>query len=634
MIIHATHPFISARFLYFLLVAATFFSCGLHIGASAQKSVSPKPSHKSAGGSQPAGCGLPCELKAKMTVSLFTAWSYPLQGQAAWADYQVTNTSSNALQGVVTVTIDGQLMTDANPHVINLSPGASYNGQAWIANAPAGDVSLRAQFLEPPQCSGPIVRNPTKPGKVSCTLGHLWADADGSGTVLADEDGDGLADSYESLLLQTYAPLMLFSRDHGKEEQYAPIDVIDFVRGSTLVSKESDVQSIGSNSTLRSTPGIILNPTNVPPGATADPIGTINPNQQNLTEGIYSGDKVPRSIYVSPSSKAQHGTDWGAVMSAKNVGLYGHVVMLNVAEVANNANQVFFTDAVAQQENQTLANELAGIYCNGGDASACTASIIRIEYWQFFGYSQDFSDPIPGTGWLAADVVDHGGDWCTVQLYVDPMMAISQPDKAILAVYHYAHGLRFGFDMQRPGIASGIVTSAGVSGGLKPIFQQFVIKQFQGPNASSSNEKIIFYPLANNETGASYPIAQNNIVQIAQDPTSNFFVHPVVYVEWGGHEFWPTPAWSYFGASKHGGDSKKYHYIAIAPVNVGEVGNPMPGVAQAPFVVGFAGFWGYYGWENQNKPPPGPPLHAEWLWYPGTDPGLPSVRPKVHELFW
>src|SRR5579871_5033406 len=135
MTMPAAHPHLSTRFVYIVFVAAIFFSCGLQIGASGQKAASPKPSQKSAGGSQPAGCGLPCELKAKMTVSLFTTWNHPLQGQVAWADYQVTNTSINTLQGVVTVTMDGQMMTDANPHVINLSPGASYSGQAWIASA-------------------------------------------------------------------------------------------------------------------------------------------------------------------------------------------------------------------------------------------------------------------------------------------------------------------------------------------------------------------------------------------------------------------------------------------------------------------------------------------------------------------
>jgi hypothetical protein len=58
----------------------------------------------------------------------------------------VSNTSLNQLQGTFAVTLNGQIMQDANPHSIVLNPGESYSGQAWIANAPPGDVTLRAQY--------------------------------------------------------------------------------------------------------------------------------------------------------------------------------------------------------------------------------------------------------------------------------------------------------------------------------------------------------------------------------------------------------------------------------------------------------------------------------------------------------
>lgn len=579
----------------------------------------PTPLIQAGGSPPPPGCGLVCEPPATMTISLSTGWNLPLQGQTAWADYVVRNKSSRTLSGVVVVTLDGQLMTDANPHTITLAPDQSSSGQVWLAPAPAGGVSLRAQYLTLPQCTGPVTRDPSHPGNPPCTGGQLWAEGFGSGAVYPDGDMDGLGDNFENQLLQTYAPLLLFSYDHDSEEIYAPIDVIDFIRGSTLVSKESDVSSISDNATLNQNPGIVLNPT----GASAhqDAIGTINVLQQPLGAG--ETDRVPRPIYVAESSKTKNGADWTSVMNAKNVGLYGHVVMLNVAQILDNAGQPF-DDPVAQSENRLLYDELSGIYCGANNGQPCDASIIKIEYWQFFGYSHDLEDPIPGTSGIAADVIDHGGDWCTVQLYVDAAKAFTQPDQAILAVHHFAHGLRFGFDMQRQPIASGVITPAGVSDGLKAAFQQFTIKQFQGPQAGAT----VNLPFENGKTTQDYKNAQNNILQLAQDPGSGKFVHPVVYVEWGGHEFWPTWGWKFEFAGKHGGDSKKsYRYIVQAPLNVGEVGNPMPGVEQAPFVTGFAGFWGYYGWENHNKPPQGPPLHAEWLWYPGTDPTLLEVRP-------
>ena len=516
-------------------------------------------------------------------------------------------------------------MTDANPQPVTLAPGQVFNGQAFLANAPAGGITLRAQYLQLPQCSGAVKRDDNSPGKLPCKGGALWGEGFAFGNVHPDEDHDGLGDDYENQLLNTFAPLLLFSYDHQSEEQYAPIDVLDFIRASELVSKEADVPNL-PKSTLTQNPFAILNPSNAASGANA--IGTINPMQQALGAVINNGgtDTVPRMIYVSPSSAAQHGAAWATVMARKNVGLYGHVVPLDASQVANNAGQPF-DDSVAQLENQTLANELIAKLCDGNDP--CQAKIFKIEYWQFFGYSHDFEDPIPGTQGISADVIDHGGDWCSVQLLVDANTAFTKPDQSILAVYHFAHGLRFGFDMQRLPIAGGVVGPSAISGGLKAAFTEFSIKQFQGPNSTAA----VSLPYQGGKSTQDYKNAQNNVMQLAKDASTGQFSHPVVYVEWGGHEFWPDAGWSLSYASKHGGDGK-YRYIANSVPNVGEVGSPMANVPQAQLVTGFAGFWGYYGWENRNKPPPGPPLHAEWLWNPTTDPSLLKQRPSQNPPPW
>jgi len=586
------------------MVACMIFlaaSCAYGQGGtiSGQKASSLSPA-VAPGQPPPAGCGIPCEAEASLSLEVVYGWNYPLQGGEVSADYVLKNTSSRNLQGTVNVTLEGQLMHDANPQNLVLAPGATYSGQVWIDSTSSGNADMRAQFVAPLNCKGLVIRPGAPPlGRAHCTGGQVYATATATAKIEPDGDHDGLSDNYEHDLLQTYTPLMLFSKDHSQQEQYAPIDVIDFLRSSSLASHESDVPSL-SSATLKQNPEVVLDPVPASTDPTVKDAGTINPNQTTPPPNPTS--RLPRQIYVSPSSSAEHGTDWNTVLARRNVGLYGHVVLLNVSEIADPA----------------LSTELAGIFCPPN--MTCTKSVLKVEYWQFFGYSHDFQDPlsIPGIGLpgfdnILADVIDHSGDWCTVQLYVDPDQ--SSPDKAILAIYHYAHGLQFGFDFQKSVARNPVLSSTG------PVFATYAIEQLQGPNFGKS----VSLPYSGGKSTTAYQNAQNNVVQLAKDSTSQLYVHPVVYVEWGGHEFWPTSAWSLDYASKHGGDG--YNYVAATPPNIGEIGAPMPNVAQAVLVTGFSGFWGYYGPENHNKPPPGPPLHAQWLWYPGTPPALLQVRP-------
>jgi transcriptional regulator with XRE-family HTH domain len=105
------------------------------------------------------------------------------------------------------------------------------------------------------------------------------------------------------------------------------------------------------------------------------------------------------------------------------------------------------------------------------------------------------------------------------------------------------------------------------------------------------------------------------------------YKHPVVYVEWGGHEFWPTSSWSIAAASKHNGLGK-YSYFGDAPVDVTylpvflsngaqNLPSPLPN-ADVALVTLFAGFWGAP--QSHNGPPQGPPLHCEWFWDPSWEP--------------
>lgn len=48
------------------------------------------------------------------------------------------------------------------------------------------------------------------------------------------------------------------------------------------------------------------------------------------------------------------------------------------------------------------------------------------------------------------------------------------------------------------------------------------------------------------------------IVYLAKDPVSSRYEHPVVYVEWGAHEFWPAPCGSASSVPNHDGDGLSF----------------------------------------------------------------------------
>jgi hypothetical protein len=422
-----------------------------------------------------------------------------------------------------------------------------------------------------------------------------------------------LRDSQKVQLLQMYAPLLLFSFDHSMEEQYAPVDVVDFIHASTLESKDANIPA-QSNEQLQNETNI-LNPAM---------FATINSSQLPPTPGQ---SVLPRSVFLTPSFAAQNGSDWNTVvMPLRHVGLYGHIVLQNLTNVTDNVDA---TGALPQPgAPSVLEQELATLYnCKQADP-ACLAQIIKIEYWQFFGYSHDFQDPAspiddiagPVTPAVLAGILDHSGDWCSVQLYVDAGWAFSsQPDKAIVAVYHYAHGLQFGFDMSRVQVPPPAPTT----------FQGFSIQELDGPNHHGEPVNMNVHA---HETDSGVQAAQNNMVQLAQDPASHLYIHPVAYVEWGGHEFFPTSDWGYELASKHNG-AGKYHYIAADVPNIGEIGDANPPSVQARLITNFAGYWGnVVGPANQNGPPQGPPLHKQWMWDPIMPPDLLGVRAGISSL--
>jgi hypothetical protein len=538
----------------------------------------------------PASCGLLCQPSATLSLTLPVSTGQLgglLQGRSTSIGFTVTSKALFSLQGMVTISVEGQSYSSS---FFTLASKQSYSGTVQITNLPGGQLGINASFG---QCKYETVDGPRVPIFVPCLPGdQIYATTSATLYIPPDQDYDGLSDDIEKKLIATYTPLMLFSKDNGQQEQYAPIDVFDYIQASTMSSSETGIASI-PNSALQKTPTAILG---------SDPSTSLN-----AINSAQTAADLPRKLYISPSSSAEHGTAWSTVNSKKNVGLYGHVVLLNVAQIPD----------------PTLSADLANRFCSSGP-SFCTKYIFKVEYWQFFGYSHDFQEPswVPfvlpfvGFDWsnywpiggLLGDIIDHPGDWCTVQLYIDPDQ--SAPDQAILAIYHYAHALQFRFEIQ-PATTRGPIPGS-----------QYQIEQLQGPNAG----RAVSFPDKGGAATAAFNAAQDNLVQIARVSATAPYTHPVVYVEWGGHEFWPTAAWSLTGAGNHNGQG--YSYFAATPPNVGEVGAPMPGIAQAGVVTAFAGFWGNVDSVSHNGPPQGPALHAQWFWSTSTPANLLNVRPS------
>jgi hypothetical protein len=230
-----------------------------------------------------------------------------------------------------------------------------------------------------------------------------------------------------------------------------------------------------------------------------------------------------------------------------------------------------------------------------------TYKYIKIEYWQFFGYNN------ANKVW---DLGDHEGDWATIQVLYDPEL------RKIIKVFHYAHGDEMMFDMRTASKPF-----------MYPAEWWGQYEEFRGPNYNQSF------------TNAG-PTAQNNTVRFYEDPETKLFTHPIVYIEYGTHEFWPTEHGEYDGiwetkvgdinlgklgqkAPPHRGDDASHRYLTETPPNLGEVEFPeMITDPAARIILLYNGYYGAYG--KQNDPPQGPPLHTEWTW-----PANSALRPML-----
>ncbi|MEP7142265.1 MAG: hypothetical protein ABI707_05325 [Ferruginibacter sp.] len=212
--------------------------------------------------------------------------------------------------------------------------------------------------------------------------------------------------------------------------------------------------------------------------------------------------------------------------------------------------------------------------------------LFKIEYWLFCPYNDANN----------GGALDHESDWMTVQVIYDPGTAHIPSDKIpaeffedndavfpsenIYSVIHWAHGAKTEFLVQNATSVFGHTTDSGT--------------KFQG--LQSDNLKVMFL----------------------KDPEGGAWSHPVVYIQHGNHEFYPT------GEVDHNGGS--FSFLTSTPPNIGEIEHPVTLETDAAvLILRFNGFWGLY--NSTNSPPPGPALHYAWSWLPTIDdPTDPNYR--------
>ncbi len=400
-------------------------------------------------------------------------------------------------------------------------------------------------------------------------------------TVVDDVDEDGIPDNVEDALLQRFSPFLLFSKEGDSVETFNPTDPLTYVRHSILYPT-GQAESGNACDTNNGIDSLAINPYAI------------------FTCSVPGGDEIDNWIKRNPVKTkgscldpylqgwVKHGEDWPIVLDKRNVGLYGHVARANI-DYKRNVPQT-----------------------NDG-----TYSLYKIEYWQFFGFNTPHAPDTFGC---------HDGDWTTVQLLYDP-----DTDR-IVSVFHYAHGGEIRFHITNYhyynyyGLDEYYNSKDGNTG------KYIVVCDVGSGSCLEYRGSMYDYPGALHSIDESPYYAQDNRVRFAMDPDTFEFSHPIVYVEYGDHEFYPSQfgyvcrGWTPFGTETwctptHNGDDFYRRYLTANIPNLGEVEHPraiadlaIQGIDLLPTILAtqYSGYWGCR--YTKNSSPPGPSLHTEWTY--------------------
>jgi hypothetical protein len=412
-----------------------------------------------------------------------------------------------------------------------------------------------------------------------------------------DHDGDGIPDDLEQNLIERFSPFLRFSLDHvpplpqvGIPEAYRPADPLWYISHSRLVGSSDNI-TVLPQATLASLPSKILDATSFGPSSI---LGSFSSNAA-FTACIAS---TPRSPYhIDPVDDTAHaGADWPTVTQNKNVGLFAHVSKFQPRSEADLPEQ---PPVIAEP---SVVGGMSTL--DTKDLSKCARKITnstnpviplswyethcvdcyKIEYYQFFGKNADHA---------FANLGDHEGDWSILTLVYE------HTTDRVLAVSHWAHGYEMRFDLMQTGVLPQPVTD--------PIVGKEM--QYTGVEAVEQNFNILTVSLTGSHQDQP-ELAQTNTLFMAQDSVTGEYSHPVAFVEFGSHEFWPTSRWGAEGAPAHPGDDAAHSYLTHNIPNLGEIEHPLG--AEAAVLLGYNGSWGYI--NTDNNPPPGPALHKAWNW--------------------
>jgi len=345
----------------------------------------------------------------------------------------------------------------------------------------------------------------------------------------------------------------------GRQDDYRPADIWRYIQLSDL---HTDGDESGNYTYIQQSE-LFRNPRLILERDGKFGPADITRNKQKTNYRINPNENVNGQ---NESNPGRHGNTWSEVLAQKNIGLYGHVVPVKL-------NDPF---------RFSMDNVLTGT--DPGQ------TYYKIEYWQFFGYNE------ANQGYIG----NHEGDWTSVQVLYDPS------NDAIISTFHFAHGVKMQFNFL-PGIQSTFIDNGD-------------IQEFTGANCC----KPIGFGAGNiTEADLGIQWAQNHRVRLYKDPISGKFTHPIVYIEYNAHEFWPTEYWDFYGAPAHNG--RGYHFLTNTPPNLGEVENPNTSLPAAEIILKYNGFWGTF--QRANDAPNGPALHKNWTW-----PASSSIRWQLKGL--